>query len=217
MLARHFWLMGCWILFGGLHSVMASLWFKAWVKDHFSSWFRFYRPFYSAFSFFTLALILWFHFSIRSIQLWEAPTWAKLLAGLMLIAGILLMILCDLKYFKQVSGIRVLAKKEETHILEQHGLHAWVRHPLYLGTLIFVWSLFIFYPWLNGLVTCFMISAYTLIGIRWEEKKLVLEFGSAYEKYQQEVPMILPFFRRRKSQDSFKRSPHFSAGPPGKP
>ncbi len=216
MMARHFWLIAFWILFGALHSVIASLWFKAWVKNLFGSWFRFYRLFYSAFSVLTLALILWFHFSIKSIRLWDVPPLTKPLAGLMLSAGIFLLLPCCLKYFKQVSGIGVWTKKDKTPVLEKDGLHGWVRHPLYLGTLIFIWALFIFYPWLNGLVTCFMISAYTLIGIRWEEKKLVHEFGAAYEKYQQEVPMILPFFRRRKLQESVRRSPHFSAGPPGK-
>ena len=28
-----------------------------------------------------------------------------------------------------------------------------------------------------------------------EEKKLVLEFGDTYLKYQQEVPMLIPFTR----------------------
>jgi protein-S-isoprenylcysteine O-methyltransferase Ste14 len=29
-----------------------------------------------------------------------------------------------------------------------------------------------------------------------EEKKLVLEFGDTYVKYQQEVPMLIPFTKR---------------------
>jgi protein-S-isoprenylcysteine O-methyltransferase Ste14 len=34
-----------------------------------------------------------------------------------------------------------------------------------------------------------------IISTRLEEKKLVLEFGDTYVKYQQEVPMFIPFIK----------------------
>jgi protein-S-isoprenylcysteine O-methyltransferase Ste14 len=37
-----------------------------------------------------------------------------------------------------------------------------------------------------------IITIYTLIGLRFEEKKLEKEFGLAYEIYKQKVPMIIP-------------------------
>ncbi len=38
-----------------------------------------------------------------------------------------------------------------------------------------------------------VLTIYVIMGTIIEEKKLVLEFGDAYVKYQQEVPMLIPF------------------------
>jgi protein-S-isoprenylcysteine O-methyltransferase Ste14 len=41
-----------------------------------------------------------------------------------------------------------------------------------------------------------ILTIYVVIGTVLEEKKLVLEFGDAYRKYQQEVPMLIPFTKK---------------------
>jgi len=48
------------------------------------------------------------------------------------------------------------------------------------------------FPILSLLIVNIIITAYTLIGIRFEENKLVLEFGESYKEYQRKVPMIIP-------------------------
>jgi protein-S-isoprenylcysteine O-methyltransferase Ste14 len=77
-------------------------------------------------------------------------------------------------------------------ILEQGGLHRYVRHPLYFGTLLFIWSLFFIYPYLNNLLACIVITGYTVFGAMLEEKKLVAEFGEKYVDYKKQVPMLIP-------------------------
>jgi protein-S-isoprenylcysteine O-methyltransferase Ste14 len=42
-----------------------------------------------------------------------------------------------------------------------------------------------------------VLTIYVLIGTKLEEKKLVLEFGETYIKYQQEVPMLIPFTKTK--------------------
>ena len=74
-------------------------------------------------------------------------------------------------------------------------IHKLVRHPLYLGTFTFIWGLWLLFPTLSLLIANFIITVYTLIGIRFEEKKLVELFGENYTRYQQSVPKILPFKR----------------------
>jgi protein-S-isoprenylcysteine O-methyltransferase Ste14 len=71
-----------------------------------------------------------------------------------------------------------------------------VRHPLYAGTFIFIWGLFILVPSLSLLISNTIITIYTLIGLRFEEQKLEKEFGDAYKTYKQKVPMIIPKFSR---------------------
>jgi protein-S-isoprenylcysteine O-methyltransferase Ste14 len=42
-----------------------------------------------------------------------------------------------------------------------------------------------------------VLTIYVIIGTRLEERKLVLEFGDIYIKYQQEVPMLIPFTKAK--------------------
>jgi protein-S-isoprenylcysteine O-methyltransferase Ste14 len=42
-----------------------------------------------------------------------------------------------------------------------------------------------------------LLTIYIIIGTILEERKLVLEFGEAYVKYQKEVPMLIPFSKKK--------------------
>ena len=70
------------------------------------------------------------------------------------------------------------------------GPYRWVRHPLYLFSLVIIWSCPIFTVdrlLHNGLWTIWII-----IGAAMEERDLVDCFGQAYRSYQKTVPMLLP-------------------------
>jgi methanethiol S-methyltransferase len=49
----------------------------------------------------------------------------------------------------------------------------------------------------------FVLTVYVIIGTLFEEKKLVLEIGDYYIKYQLEVPMLIPFTKKLKSNTLF--------------
>jgi len=122
-------------------------------------------------------------------------------AGLLIgIPGIIIMIICINKYFYELSGVQALSKQEAHNTLQQNGLHRFVRHPLYLGTLMFVWGIFILFPFLNNLLACLVMNIYILIGINWEEKQLLIEYGDSYRKYAEKVPGLIPwlFIRAKK-------------------
>jgi len=70
------------------------------------------------------------------------------------------------------------------------GPYRWVRHPLYLFSLIIIWSCPIFTAdrlLHNGLWTIWIV-----IGATMEERDLVGCFGEAYRLYQKTVPMLMP-------------------------
>lgn len=93
-----------------------------------------------------------------------------------------------------LSGLRSLVQEENYSELHISGIHRYVRHPLYLGTFLFIWGLFIVFPTLSLLISNSVITIYTLIGIKLEEKKLVLEFKEQYKAYQKTVPKLIPKF-----------------------
>ena len=72
--------------------------------------------------------------------------------------------------------------------LKIEGIHRFVdilyiQEPFYLSGVLF----FIF-PLLNNFIAVVLLTAYIIIGISFEEKKLIKEFGKKYEEYMAEVP-----------------------------
>jgi protein-S-isoprenylcysteine O-methyltransferase Ste14 len=77
--------------------------------------------------------------------------------------------------------------------IKKKGLLGIVRHPMYLALIIYLWTQN--FKTLDILVNI-ILTIYVFIGTILEEKKLVLEFGDAYKKYQDEVPMLIPFTKK---------------------
>ncbi len=79
------------------------------------------------------------------------------------------------------------------------GLYAYTRNPLYIGNFL-LWigaALFAGGAWMYfvlGVVALMFILQYTMI-ISLEEATLSELFGSAYTRYQQSVPRVIPRFR----------------------
>ena len=86
----------------------------------------------------------------------------------------------------------IAGRKTEELVIS--GLYRWVRHPLYSCGLIILW-LTPLMSW-NVLALDLGLTAYILIGIRFEERKLLAEFGQAYADYQRRTPALLPRLRR---------------------
>jgi protein-S-isoprenylcysteine O-methyltransferase Ste14 len=91
----------------------------------------------------------------------------------------------------EFAGLRPGAKQR----FVTPSLYRLVRHPMMLGLIIGVWAT----PHLTVGHALFAaaMTAYALIGTRFEERDLVRTFGDEYRQYQARVPMILPLPRRR--------------------
>jgi protein-S-isoprenylcysteine O-methyltransferase Ste14 len=188
-----------WIVYCILHSVLASGVVKRSMQPWMGNGFRYYRFVYTVFSFAGLVAILLYQASIPSPVLFEGGLAVKIIGAAFAAIGASMMVLNIIKYFIQLSGVKWLVATKVDAKLERGGLHGYVRHPLYLSTFLFIWALWIVYPSLSLLIADAVITAYTLIALRYEEQKLIAEFGEEYRMYQQQVPMILPKLPGRRS------------------
>jgi methanethiol S-methyltransferase len=187
-------LTGCWILFCVIHHITAMEKCKKMFQSKMGRRFQYYRLIYSFLALATLIFVLWFQFSINSVGL-GIPVRIEYFIGLPFgILGTFLMGVSISKYFIKLSGIGVFYPEKRPASLELYGVHKYIRHPLYLGTLLSMWSLFLFFPLLSNFLSCLSITLYVLIGIRSEEKKLLIQFGEVYANYKRSTPKLIPNF-----------------------
>jgi protein-S-isoprenylcysteine O-methyltransferase Ste14 len=197
MIANHFLLAFFWIVYCVVHSLLADLSIKEKLKKIMADSYKYYRLIYTIFAFASFLAILWFAILIPSFWLYQPKIFLLIIGILTGFCGCMIMIACIPKYLPSVSGIKNISKNNFTNQLIVTGMHRYIRHPLYLGTFLFLWGLFIILPYLSFLISNIIITAYTLIGIQLEEKKLELEFGESYRQYKQKVPKLIPAFNNK--------------------
>lgn len=76
--------------------------------------------------------------------------------------------------------------------LKKDGLLGVVRHPMYFALIVYLWCQVFT---IADIIVNIALTTYIIMGTILEEKKLILEFGDAYVKYQREVPMLIPFIK----------------------
>jgi protein-S-isoprenylcysteine O-methyltransferase Ste14 len=124
-------------------------------------------------------------------RVYEIPSpWNLVMFGGQLISVILLGIAFLQTDSLSFVGLRQLFEKEESGALVVHGLYKIVRHPLYTFSLLFLWLT----PSVsqNSLTVYIGSTLYILIGVYFEERKLLREFGEAYANYKNSTPMLIP-------------------------
>ena len=192
MWLSYFWLIIGWTAYGVLHSILASSVCKDFVARKFKRIYRYYRLIYIIIACITILPLLWLLYLTPGLLLWEPGLLSRAFGTVCVTIGSVIMVLSLRTYFSTVHRIRDLVEENFDSVLFQKGLHSHVRHPLYLGTFFMLWGIFLLIPLGSLLVTNIIITIYTLLGIRYEEKKLKAAFGDNYLRYMKEVPMIWP-------------------------
>ena len=194
----HWLLILFWIIYYMVHSVLAATSVKIFFKKTLGKYFCYYRLAYSIFVTITLLWLLYYQYSFQSPLLMRSIALKYFSFLLLVLPGILIMFISIKKYFLLLSGVRSIFTPMPAAELKADGIHRYVRHPLYSGTILFVWGLFFIFPLLNNLIAVILLTLYVLIGISFEEKKLINEFGGKYDEYISKVPKLIPDLKNMK-------------------
>jgi protein-S-isoprenylcysteine O-methyltransferase Ste14 len=182
-------------LFAVQHSVMARRSFKRW-------WTRIVSPAVERSTFvlatsLVLALLLWQWRPISEPVVWTVQSsvgresvWAVFWLGwVVLLISTFLLNHFELFGLRQVfahaAGRDLPAPEFRTPLF-----YRYVRHPLYLGFLLAFWAT----PVMTAGHLLFSIgtTGYILVGIWFEERDLIAQFGERYHLYRSQVGMLLP-------------------------
>jgi protein-S-isoprenylcysteine O-methyltransferase Ste14 len=180
-------------LFGFQHSVMARKPFKAWITRYISPAVE--RSTFVLVATGLLALMIWQWQPLGGV-IWdvEAPAARAALYAVYGIGWTLLLIASVVINHFDLFGLRQvwLAFRGQPYTpirFRDPWLYRQVRHPLYLGFILGLWSA----PTMTvtHLVLAAGLTAYILIGVRFEEKDLIATHPE-YEAYRRRVPMLVP-------------------------
>jgi methanethiol S-methyltransferase len=193
------------LIYGIVHSLLAALNVKDAFRRRFGerAYHGLYRLFYNAFALVTLvpiALLVVFRpgDTVWQVDLrWELPLLAIQALGLMGFALALLKI--DLGRFAGTRQMRAYVNDESLPLppesLQTSGVYAWVRHPLYLFSMMVIWPVTTMTEAYLGF--CIGATLYLLAGSYFEEQRMLREFGQVYRDYRARVPWLLPLPRLR--------------------
>jgi protein-S-isoprenylcysteine O-methyltransferase Ste14 len=124
-------------------------------------------------------------------SLYQIPApWSYLMRAGQVLSILLLLASAMQTDLLSFAGLRQLFEEEKQGGLVRGGLYRSVRHPLYTFSLLVLWlspSMS-----LNSLVVYASLTVYILIGIYFEERKLLREFGQDYADYKSSTPMLIP-------------------------
>ncbi len=194
-----FWLVLAFALWGLLHSWTASLGWKGWLQTRLgAAWVkRYYRLAYNLFALVSFLPLLWLTAALPDVLLYRLPfPWAGFCVLLQLLgAWLVLQAVRQTGLWTFLGLHQVLHGEEPPARFVVQGVYRWVRHPIYTGTLLLLWATPLMTR--NTLVFNLLATLYIVIGLHFEERKLLREFGEPYRRYRQQTPMLWPRLRMR--------------------
>jgi protein-S-isoprenylcysteine O-methyltransferase Ste14 len=186
-----FWLIFFIAVWGIVHSLLASLGFKAFLRRALGDGFmKSYRLLYNLFAATSFAPVLYLMISLPDKMFYQVPPpWSYLMLAGQVISALFLFVAVLQTDLLAFVGLRQLFEEEKSSLVTS-GLYRFVRHPLYTFSLLILWlspSVTV-----NTFVVYVALTLYLLIGAVFEERKLQREFGQEYTNYRSATPMLIP-------------------------
>ncbi len=181
-----------------LHSLLAARPVKEWLQGRFGPGMgRWYRLAYNIFATVTLLPFFWLLATLPDRILYVVPSpWNRLMMAGQALAGLGFLVALfqtDLASFLGLAQLRGRTQSEHERLVVR-GMYAYVRHPLYFFSMLFLWLSPVMT--VNSFTAYLVFTLYFYLGSLHEESRLRAAFGPAYRRYQEQVPMFLPRWRR---------------------
>jgi protein-S-isoprenylcysteine O-methyltransferase Ste14 len=181
------------------HSVMARRGFKAWWTRRVPKALE--RSTYVLAATLALALLCWQWRPITAPVIWRIDNAAAAgtVWGVFWLGWAILLFSTFLINHFELFGLRqafarAFEAEQPAPQFRTPMLYRYVRHPLYLGFMLGFWAT----PVMTAGHLLFAAGAtgYILVGIWFEERDLVHQFGDQYRRYREQVGMLLPSRKR---------------------
>ena len=137
----------------------------------------------------------WGH--VLDLQLWPRSALPYFIGLCVLVAGLAFSVWARIHLGRNWSG-NVTVK--EGHELIRTGPYRYVRHPIYTGILTGALGTAICSGTLRAALGLAIITLALIVKLRAEERFMRQTFPGQYEKYGEEVPALVPFARRGRSE-----------------
>jgi protein-S-isoprenylcysteine O-methyltransferase Ste14 len=185
-----------WIIWCALHSGMISLTATGYLKRRLGRRYRIYRLIFNLVALVTVIPLIVYEQWLRGPMIFRWQGFLILFQVVLLISALLLFLAGARHYdLLQFSGLRQIKTGSshnaltETGELDTTGILDITRHPWYLGAILFIWIRPID---ISALVTNIILTLYFIVGTILEERKLLIEYGDDYRRYQEKVSMLIP-------------------------
>jgi protein-S-isoprenylcysteine O-methyltransferase Ste14 len=146
-----------------------------------------------------LVVVLWQRvdtpvFRLEGVARWIAVAFSGLAAALLVISGYAVRRTIDIFGLRPIRA-HLRGRPLPSAPFSVDGPFRWVRHPLYSCILALLWAR----PEMmaDGLLLSILWSGWIVAGTVLEERDLVADFGDVYRRYQQQVPMLVPWRARK--------------------
>lgn len=188
--------------FGLQHSTMARGKFKEWITGFVPKAAE--RSMYVLVSSLIFILMFWLWQPI-DITIWQVQNEITeyFIYGFFALGWILLLLSTFLINHFELTGLQqiytYLRKKPMEHPKFQTPLlYRIVRHPMMIGIIVAIWAT----PHMTAghLMFSVLMTTYILIGIYFEERDLIKNFGDKYITYRNSVPKIIPIGKKKQNE-----------------
>ena len=187
-------------LFAIQHSVMARPAFKKWWTSLIGEAAE--RSTYILLSSLALLLLYW-QWQPMTAVVWEIEhaILSKILLGIFALGWVIVFLSTFMINHFELFGLlqifnNLKNKTSRPSKFQMNFFYKLVRHPLMLGFIIAFWATP--YMTVGHLLFAAVTTIYILIAVKYlEEKDLRDALGKRYEQYQKEVPMLIPFTKKR--------------------